>query len=61
MSHVVIACTLVCGLHIRFYLISSIICRNDSVSGVTIFCFYIPESEVTAYQSYEDFYFTDMH
>jgi hypothetical protein len=53
MSHVVIDCTHVCGLHIRFYLISCIICGNDSFSGVAIFCFYIPESKVilTAYQS----------
>jgi hypothetical protein len=53
MSDVVIDCAHMCGLHISFYLISSIIYRNDSFSGVTMFCVYIPESQaiLTAYQS----------
>jgi hypothetical protein len=41
MSHVVIDCAYICGLHVSFCLISSIICRNDSFSGVTMFCVYI--------------------
>jgi hypothetical protein len=41
MSHVVTECTNIHDLHISFYLISSIICRNDSFPGVTMFCVYI--------------------
>jgi hypothetical protein len=41
MPHVVIDCVQMCGLHISFCLISSIICRNDSFSGVTMFCAYM--------------------
>jgi hypothetical protein len=41
MSHIVIDCAHICGLCNSSCLISSIICRNDSFSGVTMFCVYI--------------------
>jgi hypothetical protein len=41
MSHVVIDCAHICGLHISFCLIYSIIYRNDSFTCVTMFCIYI--------------------
>jgi hypothetical protein len=63
MSHVVIDCGLVCGLHVSFCLFSSIICRNDLFSGIAVFCIYIPESQVrlTLYHSIRIFTLLKCH
>jgi hypothetical protein len=51
MSPVVIDCIHICGLHINFCLISSVTCRNDLFSGVTVFDIY---SFNTTEQHYEN-------
>jgi hypothetical protein len=60
-SHVVIDCAhiRVCGRPISFCVISYIICRYDSFSGVTVFCMYVlcswKPSDTDCMPVYKDF------
>jgi hypothetical protein len=51
MSHAVIDCAHICGLHVSFCLIPSIICKNDSFSDIPVFCVYIQSTLYSYIQS----------